>query len=137
MMRFLLSSCRVALGFALGTLFGWGLGQHLQDLCAPDVIRPVLNDSDQLATFLQALPLTAHAIRLLANGAGMILGFVVLNRIGRPSRSATYALAALFLLSCLMDLFRVPHGLTLSLLSTATAFMAVGIGMAMTRTSAP
>ena len=136
-MRFLLSSCRVALGFAIGTLLGWGLGQHLQDLCAPDVIRPGLNDSDQLASFLKALPPTAHAMRILANGAGMILGLAVVNRMGRSSRSESFALAALFLFGCLMELFRVPHGLTLSLFTMTTAFMAVGIGMSMTRTSEP
>ena len=137
MMRFLSSSCRVALGFALGTLFGWGLGQHLQDLCAPDVIRPGLNDSDELATFLNTLPPTAHAMRILANGAGMILGLAIMNRMSRPSRSESFALAALFLLGCFMDLLRVPHGLTLSLLTMATAFTAVGIGVSMTRTSEP
>ena len=137
MMQFLWSACRVALGFALGTLFGWGLGQHLQDLCAPDVIRPGLNDSDQLVSFLKALPPTAHGMRILANGAGMLLGFAVLNRMDSPSSSESFALAALFLLSCLVDLFRVPHGLTLSLLTMATAFTAVGIGISMKRTSAP
>ena len=137
MIRLLWSTCRVSLGFALGTLFGWGLGQHLQDLCAPDVIRPTLNASDQLAAFLKALPPSAHTLRLLANVAGIVLGLVVLNRMGRSSKSESFALAALFLLACIVDLFRVPHGLTLSLLTLATAFTAVGIGISMTRTSEP
>ena len=137
MMRFLLPACRVSLGFALGTLFGWGLGQHLQDLCAHDVIRPALNDPDLLASFLKTLPPTAHAMRLIANGAGMVLGFAVLNGIGRPSKSESLALAALFLLASVMNLFRAPHGMTLSLLTMATVFTSVGIGISMTGTSEP
>ena len=70
MSQFLLPSCRVALAFALGTLFGWGLGQHLQDVCAPNVIRPTLNAPDQVSAFLDQLHPIAHASRLLANGAG-------------------------------------------------------------------
>lgn len=130
MMQWLWSSFRVALGFALGTAFGWGLGQHLQDFCAPDLIRPALNAPDQVASFLRALPPTAHAARLLASGAGIVLGLVMLRRIGDPSKSESFALAALFLLACLMGLIRIPHGLTLSLLTLATSFTAVWIGMA-------
>lgn len=131
------SSFRVALGFALGTAFGWGLGQHLQDLCAPDLIRPALNAPDQVASFLRALPPTAHAARLLASGSGMVLGILVMRRIGGSSKSESFALGALFLLACLMDLIRIPHGLTLSLLTLATSFTAVWIGIATTLTDEP
>ena len=137
MIGLLWPACRVSLGFAIGTWIGWGLGQHLQDLCAPDVIRPAINASDPLAAFLKTLPPSAHALRLLANVAGVVLGFVVLSRMGRSSKSESFALAALFLLACIVDLFRVPHGLTLSLFTLATAFTAVGIGISMTRTSEP
>jgi hypothetical protein len=129
MMSFLLSSCRVALGFALGTLFGWGLGQLLQDVCAPNVIRPTLNAPDQVAAFLKQLPPIAHASRLLANGAGMFLGLLLLRRRGDPRKPESHALAALFLTASIIDVVRVPHGLTLSVLTLATSLAAVWMGL--------
>jgi len=129
MMRFLLSSGRVALGFALGTLFGWGLGQHLQDVCAPDAIRPTLNAPDQVAVFLDQLPPVAHASRLLANGAGVFLGLLLLRCLGDQTKPESHALAALFLIASVIDVVRVPHGLTLSLLTLATSLAAVWMGL--------
>ena len=129
MMSFLLSSCRVALGFALGTLFGWGLGQLLQDVCAPNVIRPTLNAPEQVAAFLNQLPPIAHANRLLANGVGMFLGLLLLRRLGDPRKPESYALAALFLTTSIIDVVRVPHGLTLSVLTLATSLAAVWMGL--------
>ena len=129
MMQFFWSSCRVALGFALGTLFGWGLGQLLQDVCAPNVIRPTLNAPDQVAAFLKQLPPIAHASRLLANGAGMFLGLLLLRRLGDPRKPESHALAALFLTASIIDVVRVPHGLTLSVLTLATSFAAVWMGL--------
>ena len=129
MMSFLLSSCRVALGFALGTLFGWGLGQHLQDVCAPGVIRPTLNAPEQVAAFLNQLPPIAHATRLLANGVGMFLGLLLLRRLGHQRKSESHALAALFLTASIIDVIRVPHGLTLSLFTLASSLAAVWMGL--------
>lgn len=129
MSQFLLPSCRVALAFAIGTLFGWGLGQHLQDVCAPNVVRPTLNAPDQVSAFLDQLHPIAHASRLLANGAGMFLGLLLLRRLGGQLRPESHALAILFLTASVIDVVRVPRGLSLSLLTLATSLAAVWMGL--------
>ena len=87
-----------------------------------------MNAPDQVAAFLKQLPPIAHASRLLANGAGMFLGLLLLRRLGEPRKPESHALAALFLTASIIDVVRVPHGLTLSVLTLATSFAAVWMG---------
>lgn len=129
MVQVVLSAMRVALGFAVGTLFNWGVGQTLQDFFAPHVPRPTSNDSESLSHFLESLPPLAHAGRLLGLGAGVMVGVALVRRMphGRPMESWTLAL--LFGLGAVADVLRIPHGNALSVATVALVLPAAWMGI--------
>ena len=129
MRQVMTSALRVALGFAIGTCFSWGVGQTLQDLLAPDVPRPQVNDASSLADFLVALPPLAHAGRLLGLGAGVILGVALVRRLPEGRTVEAWALALLFGLGAAADVLRVPHGNALSVCTVALILPAAWMGI--------
>ena len=129
MKRILFAACRIALGFGVGTLFSWGAGQTLQDLFASHVPRPSTNDPTAVAQFLDALPASAHAGRLLALGAGVLLGCALVRRLSRNRPVEAWTLALLFGLGALADVLRVPHGNALSIATVALILPAAWVGI--------
>jgi len=123
------AACRVALGFGVGTLFSWGAGQTLQDLFAPHVPRPSTNDPEAVAQFLNALPASAHAGRLVALGAGVMLGCALVRRLSRIRPVEAWSLALLFGLGAVADVMRVPHGNALSIATVALILPAAWMGI--------
>jgi len=129
MKRLFFAACRVALGFGVGTLFSWGAGQTLQDLFAPHVQRPTTNDPQAVSQFLTALPALAHAGRLVALGAGVMLGCALVRRLSRIRPLEAWALALLFGLGAVADVLRVPHGNALSIATVALILPAAWMGI--------
>lgn len=129
MKRLFFAACRVALGFGVGTLFSWGAGQTLQDLLAPHVPRPSTNDTAAVTQFLNALPASAHAGRLVALGAGVMLGCALVRRLSRIRPLEAWALALLFGLGGAADVLRVPHGNALSVCTVALILPAAWMGI--------
>lgn len=129
MKRLLFAACRVALGFGVGTLFSWGAGQTLQDLFAPHVPRPSTNDPAAVAQFLTDLPASAHAGRLVALGAGVMVGCALVRRFSQNRPVEAWALALLFGLGAVADVLRVPHGSALSIATVSLILPAAWMGI--------
>jgi hypothetical protein len=124
-----LSAFRVFLGFSAGTFFSWGLGQTLQDLLAPGHPRPNTNDPASLAQFMEALPPLAHAGRLAGLGAGVMLGCGLVRRLNGNRPTEAWALALLFGLGAVADVFRVPHGGALGVATVALILPSAWMGI--------
>ena len=98
MLKMLESGSRVCLGWMVSTALGWFAGQWLQDLLAPDLARPTVNDGRKVSEYLSSLPPLAHGVRLLAMGLGIVLGTYLARRMpgNRPNEAwvLTFLLAA-------------------------------------------
>ena len=129
MANLLQASLRVATGFFLSTLVGWGLGQALQDRLSGGISRPVVNDALHVSEFLAALPPAAHAARLLSAGLGMMLGTWMVRRFSRNQPVEAWALTALFAAGAVIDVFRVDHGPALSIATVAMVLPCAWMGM--------
>lgn len=129
MANLLQASLRVAAGFFLSTLVGWGLGQWLQDCLSEGIPRPSVNDATQVSAFLAALPPVAHAGRLLAAGLGMMLGTWMVRRFSGNQPVEAWALIALYAAGAIFDVFRVDHGPALSIATVAMVLPCAWMGM--------
>lgn len=128
------AALRIAAIFVISKLFGWGLGQTLQDLLSPDIPRPIENNAIDTALFLQQLPPLTHAARLLSNGLGVILGIAWIRRLGQRRHVEFIALALLFLGFAVLDVIRVSHGLFLGSASIGTVLLSVWLGAKLSST---
>ena len=132
--RTLFAALRISAIFLVSTLFGWGLGQTLQDMLSPDIPRPTENNAIDTARFLQQLPPLAHAARLLSKGLGVILGIALIRRLGQSRHVEFVALALLFLGFGVLDVIRVSHGLFLGSASVGTVLLSVWLGAKLSST---
>jgi len=129
MANLLKASLRVAAGFFLSTLVGWGLGQALQDRLSKGISRPAVNDALYVSEFLAALPPAAHAGRLFATGLGMVLGTWMVRRLSRHQPVEAWALAVLYAAGAVFDVFRVDHGPALSIAKVTMVLPCAWMGM--------
>ena len=131
MAKVLWSACRVCLGWMVSTAFGWFAGQRLQDLLAPHLDRPSVNDGSRVSEYLSSLPPSAHGARLLAMGLGIVLGTYLVRRMPGNQPNEAWVLTFLLAAGTVFDVLRVDHGPALSIATVSLVLPCAWMGMAL------
>ncbi len=137
MLKMLGSACRVCLGWMVSTALGWFAGQWLQDLLAPDLARPTVNDGRKVSEYLSSLPPLAHGARLLAMGLGIVLGTYLVRRMPGNLPNEAWVLTFLLAAGTVFDVLRVDHGPALSIATVSLVLPCAWMGMALASRQRP